>query len=414
MEIPMKLLEKIMATERCQNRGEEMAQLESCLQKLIAESCDYLLIAKLCLNLAEVRIRTRQPEALKQARELIDRSGNYLQQHIQHHQNDLEGGISTSLTNCWQAKWHYVQAALYLETRNMDDGLSCLQTALQMSQEMDTQALIYGAMGKFYMQTNHFAEARIHFEKALAIGLDLNHEPLMGASYANLGGWYLLMGDSEQAGNLYQNGFDIAIASGDYELRSQCLRGVAQVAIAQSRWQDAITILEDAITQLQEPTDTVDIGYLYCDLTEALLCDRQIEKSLFCVRVNVLPRFRELHYSRGVTIARYLRGKIYTQRIYAGLDPLDADAIETAEDSLLDASLAFEQNGMMLDYAHSLYELANLYQLSCTSQYHYQYQGKALRSLELALSVLEQLELYEHPLTQQVDKMLIQLMQEKL
>ena len=54
-----------------------------------------------------------------------------------------------------------------------------------------------------------------------------------------------------------------------------------------------------------------------------------------------------------------------------GLDSLYEDAIETAEDSLLDASLSFEQFGMMYEYAKSFYDLACLYQLCGSSQFQY-------------------------------------------
>jgi hypothetical protein len=93
-----------------------------------------------------------------------------------------------------------------------------------------------------------------------------------------------------------------------------------------------------------------------------------------------------------------------------GLDVIDEEAIETAEDSLLDASLTFEQFGMMHEYAKTLYDLAALYQLCSSSQYQYQYQGKSLRSLELSLSVLDQLNMGDSQLALQVEAMLHQVM----
>ncbi|MDX2255022.1 MAG: tetratricopeptide repeat protein [Pseudanabaenaceae cyanobacterium bins.39] len=398
----MKLIEKLNSDIQHLNRTEEIAYLESSLQKAIAESTDFFLMAKFSLDLAAVQIKTMQPEALKLAKKLIDQANSYIQQG---------GNEGESAFNYLLGKLHYVQALWSFEMAIWDDGLRHLQVALDIQPEVKEQVLIYVLMGKFFERGHNLAEARINFEKALSIALDVNAASLTGMSCANLANWHLTTGNSVEARSLYQNALDIAMTEGDYELKSLCLRGLARVAIAQSRWQDAITMIEDAIAQLQEPVDTLDIGYLYCDLTEALLGDRQLERSLFCARVNLFPRFRELHFHRGLAIARYLRGKIYTQRIQEGLEPLDEDAIETAEDSLLDASLAFEQQGMTLDYATSLYELAKLYQLSLGSQYHYQYQGKALRSLELALSILDQLGMSDHQLTQRVDKMLTKLMQ---
>jgi hypothetical protein len=186
-----------------------------------------------------------------------------------------------------------------------------------------------------------------------------------------------------------------------------------RVAIAESRYGDAISIIEDVIPQLQEPVDTIDLGYLYCDLAEALLGIGKVEEGLICMRINVLPRFREFHDQRGMAIARQVRGRIYTRRMLEGLDVLDEEAIETAADSLLDASFSFEQMGMMLDYAKTLYDLACLYQLSSGSHFYYQYQGKSLRSLELVVSILEQINLGEHPLAKKADQMLMQVLQTK-
>jgi tetratricopeptide (TPR) repeat protein len=190
----------------------------------------------------------------------------------------------------------------------------------------------------------------------------------------------------------------------------QALKGLAKVAIAESQWQLAIELIKEVISLLQEPVDTIEIGYLYCDLAEALLGDRQIEKSLICIRVEVLPRFRDYQYLKGIAIAKHLRGRIYVQRLLNGLDSLDEDAIETAEDSLLDALIAFEQFGMMSNYAKVLYDLACLYQLCSSSQFQYQYQGKSLRSLELSLSTLDQLGMSNTQLASQVEAMLNQVM----
>jgi len=200
------------------------------------------------------------------------------------------------------------------------------------------------------------------------------------------------------------------LANSDNFLRSQTLKGLAKVAIAESQWQEGITLLKEAISLLPEPVDTIEIGSLYCDLAEALLGDQQVEESLICIRVEVLPRFRDSQYLKGIAIAKHIRGRIYIHRLLDGRVSLDDNEIETAEDSLLDASIAFEQLGMMYDYAKSLYDLACLYQICSSSQVQYQYQGKSLRSLELSLSVLDQLGMSHSKLATQVEAMLNQVM----
>jgi hypothetical protein len=77
----------------------------------------------------------------------------------------------------------------------------------------------------------------------------------------------------------------------------------------------------------------------------------------------------------------------------------------------LDAAMVFEQQGMTQEYARTLYDLAGLYNL-CTnhSTLFFQYQGKMVRSLELALSVLEQFEVGNDHLISEIENALNQAM----
>jgi hypothetical protein len=76
-----------------------------------------------------------------------------------------------------------------------------------------------------------------------------------------------------------------------------------------------------------------------------------------------------------------------------GLVSLNEETIEIAEDYLLEASLLFEQHKMMKHYALTLSEMARLYNICANTQYQFQYQGKSLRSLELAMAILDQFEI---------------------
>jgi tetratricopeptide (TPR) repeat protein len=260
------------------------------------------------------------------------------------------------------------------------------------------------------LQVNDPQSALNYFERSLSLRLESEDECAIAKSYTYLGKLYLSIEDTSQAVSLYQNALEIALANEDRALQLQSLKGLAKSAIVEQQWQTAIALSKDAITLLQEPVDTIEIGYLYCDLSEALLGDRQINQSLLCIRAEVLPRFRDYQYQKGIAIAKHIRGRIYVQRLLEGLDSLDEDAIETAQDSLLDASMGFEELGMMLDYAKTLYDLACLYQLCSNSPFQYQYQGKALRSLELSLSVLDKLGMSSTKFGTQVDELLDQVM----
>ena len=403
----MKLAEFLIQGQqlRQQDRTLAIAYFEQCVQnKAIIENENLGTTARVLLDLARELIATKQPEHLQRAQILIQQAENTL--------NKLSAqNLETNLEQ--KAYLLYVQAILALESGELSDisVLNMLQDAqVAYGNHPVGQALTNDAIAQYYVKANDPQSALISFERSLSLRLESTDECAIGKSYAYLGQVYLSSGDINQAASLFQNALNIALANSDNFLRLQSLKGLAKVAIAESQWQTAIAIIKDALLLLKEPVDTIEIGYLYCDLAEALLGDRQIEESLICVRVNVLPRFRDFQYQKGIAIAKHIRGRIYVHRLLEGLDSLDEDAIETAEDSLIDASIGFEQFGMMSDYAKVLYDLACLYQLCSSLQFKYQYNGKSLRSLELSLSVLDQIGMTNTQLASQVEAMLNQVM----
>ena len=397
----MELAEFIMQGQqlRQQDRTAAIAYFEQCLQNnpdAAAEGNRGITVRAL-LDLAVELIATKQPDQLQRAKVLIQQAENVL--------NGLE--ISSEQT----AYLLYVQAILAMELGELQDVLSVLQNAYDAyGGNLEGQSLIDDAIGRYYTKVGDYQSALISFERSLSLRLESEDESAIGKSYAYLGQLYLSSGEINQAASLFQSTLDIAIAKSDHFLKLQALKGLGKVAIAESQWQNAIALIKDTLTLLKEPVDSIEIGYLYCDLAEALLGDRQVEESLICIRIKALPHFRDFQYLRGIAIAKHIRGKIYVHRLLEGLDVIDEDAIETAEDSLLDASLTFEQFGMMYEYAKTLYDLACLYQLCNSSQYQYQYQGKSLRSLDLSLSILDQLNMSNSKLALQVEAMLHQVM----
>ncbi|PZV17805.1 MAG: hypothetical protein DCF20_05405 [Pseudanabaena sp.] len=397
----MKLAEFLIQGQqlRQQNRTLAIAYFEQCLQNTTTgenEAEDLSTTSRVLLDLAVELIATKQPQSLKRAKALVQQAGETLDQNPDREQ---------------EAYLLYVRAILAHEFGELSDVLDILQAAHEAySNNREGQALIDDTIGQYYLRINDIPSALMSFERSLSARLEIAGEREIAKSYTYLGKLYLASGDINQAASLFQNTLDIALAKSDNFLRLQALKGLAKVAIAESQWQTAIALIQDAIALLKEPVDTIEIGYLYCDLAEALLGDRQVEASLICIRVNVLPRFRDYQYLKGIAIAKHIRGRIYMHRLLDGLDSLDEDAIETAEDSLVDASSAFEQFGMMTDYAKSLYDLACLYKLCSSSQLQYQYQGKSLRALELSLSVLDHLGISNTKLASQVEAMLNQVM----
>jgi tetratricopeptide (TPR) repeat protein len=399
----MKLAEFLHQGQQLRRQGRTfaIAYFEQCLQSTTDTNEEWGVTVRILLDLALELIGTRQPESLQRGENLIQQAAEKLEQN-------------PSFDDEQKAYLLYVQARLADELGELTDVLQILQNAYELYQQNPQgQSLIDDAIGEYYLQINDTQLALNHFEGSLSMRLESQDECAIAKSYASLGKLYLEIADIPQAISLYQNALEIALANEDRDLQLQSLKGLAKAAIAEQQWQAAIDLSKDAIALLQEPVDTIEIGYLYCDLSEALLGDRQIEQSLLCVRSEVLPRFRDYQYQKGIAIAKHIRGRIYVHRLLEGLESLDEDAIETAQDSLLDASMGFEELGMMLDYAKTLYDLACLYQLCSNSPFQYQYQGKALRSLELSLSVLDKLGMSSTKFAIQVDELLDQVMRGK-
>ena len=397
----MKLDEFLIKGEklRQQDRTLAIAYFEQCLRNTtLSKNEDLDTTARVLLDLAMELIGTKQPESLERAQALIQKAGKVLSQNLE-------------INNEQKAYLLYANAILALELGDLRDVLNTLQAAYAAyGNNLEGQALTDDAIAQYYLRVGDPQSALMSFERSLSVRLESTNESAIGTSYAYLGNLYLSSGNINQASSFFQNTLDISLTNSNNFLQLQALKGLAKVAIAENQWQIASAKIKEAICLLKEPVDTIEIGYLYCDLAEALLGDRQIEESLICLKTNVFPRFRNFQYEKGVAIAKHIRGRIYFHRLLEGLDSLSEDTIAAAEDSLLDASIGFEQFGMMADYAKTLYDLACLYQLCGNSQFQYQYQGKSLRSLELSLSVLDKIGMSNTQLASQVEAMLNQVM----
>ncbi len=399
----MKLAEFLIQGQhlRQQDRTLAIAYFEQCFQNTTTGENveeDPSTTIRVFLDLAVELIATKQSESLQRAQALVQQAGESFNQNPDHDHEQ-------------EAYLLYVRAILAFELGELSNVLPSLAAAYKAYRHnREGLSLIDDAIGQYYLRINNIESALMSFERSLSTRLEIEDACAIAQSYVHLGQLYLTSGDIHQAVSLFQNALEIALANSDNFLRLQALKGMVKVAIAESQWQQAMELSKEAISLLKEPVDSIEIGYLYCDLAEALLGDRQVEESLICIRVHVLPRFRDYQYLRGIAIAKHLRGRIYVYRLLDGLDSLDEDAIETAEDSLLDASQSFEQFGMMYEYAKSLYDLACLYQLCGSGQFQYQYQGKSLRSLELSLSVLDQLGMSHTQIAAQVETMLNKVM----
>ncbi len=374
---------------RRQNRVEAIDCFEQCI-KQAEESKDNILVATASAELALELAATHQPSALKHAKDLLDQSEVVLK----------------SCNNCALEIFYvwYCQGYLELQAGRYDEALSYLQVAYQGYQSHpEGLARVEDALGQYYMAINDFPQALSYLERSLARREPEAYDSDKTISYGYLGAWYLQAEQYEVAENYFGQSLDWSLQFSDHRTQLQALSGLGRVAIAQGQWETAEILIRESVQLVQEPLDTDQVAFLYCDLSEVLLATNQGLESQKYLENEALPRFKRLQNQRGLATVNHLLGQVYKYRILEGIDSLTEKTIENAEDYLLEASLMFEENGMIRDYAQTLYDLASLYNLPIGSQYRYQYQGKAIRSLELAADALKRFNYNSSNLFRQID-----------
>ncbi|MEE3718277.1 hypothetical protein V2H45_16175 [Tumidithrix elongata RA019] len=384
---------------RRQDRASAIHYFEKWLN-IADERTDRLALATASMELALELIEISQPEGLLRANSLLQKAEDLLKNYP---------------SNCDRQKayLHYCQGIWALKQNNLADGISLLQAAYQTYEQindLEGLALTDDALGKYYATIGDFQTALFHLERSLSLRQELDDEHAKAISFGHLGRIHLQIEELDPVEDLFQTSLEIGLAYEDEVLRIQALSGLAQLAIARSQWQLAIAMIQEALDLTQEPLDTKRVAYLSLDFAEALLGDDRLEDSLKSIDLEVMPRFVKLQDKVGIAVAKRMRGRILYRRLLDGLDTLEEDTIEIAEDTLLDASMLFEQAKMPQEYAKTLYDLAFLYQLCLNSRFKYQYQGKSVRSLELALNVLEQYNQGNTRLASQMEAMLMHAM----
>lgn len=391
-----KLLEQGRKQQQ-QNRSEAIACFEECMQKAEAYG-DQLLFATAATEFALELIETGQLSLLHKAKGLLLKAASALLNNNSEYLLEL-------------AYIFYAKGILEFQQGNFVDGLLSLQSAYRSyGDHRQGLSLTDDALGRYYTAIGDFQNALFHLERSLLYRKEQNLDREQGVSYAHLGQLNLQMEHYEQAKDYFEQSLDIALGESDNYLRLQALMGLSQVAIAQEEWEQASILLSDAVELIQEPLDTLKAAYLYKDTAEALLGYGKVQAAQECLETEVSLRFEQLQDKRGLAVTKHLRGKILTRRLMDGLDALSEETIEVAEEQLLDASIIFEQQGMSQDYARTLYDLSCLYNLCSNTKYSYQYQGKSVRSLELALNVLAQFDSSSTNLSTKIEALLNQFM----
>jgi hypothetical protein len=398
-------LAELLDRERMMRR-QERTSVVPFFEKYIADAnaqTERSALVMALLQLALASIESGQSDGMLRAKDLIAKAENLLNAELE---ND-------SVQSPYFAYLQYCQGVWELNHHNHDRALSLLQSAylrFEANEDIEGMALADDALGLYCMTIGNFEMAQMHFERSLLQRQEMNDEHGKAISFGNLGRFHLQIEELEPVEDLFQTSLEIGVECEDEQIQIEALSGLAQYAIVRPDWKTAIATVQNALQLTQEPLDTKRVAYLWLYLAEALLGSDRLEESLKAIDNEVKPRFTSLQSKAGIAAAKHIRGKILYRRLIDGLDSLEQDKIEHAEDALLDAAMIFEQEMMPQAYAKTLYDLAYLYQLCLNSRFKYQYQGKSVRSLELALNALDQFNCGNTKLAAQIDKMLMQSM----
>ena len=379
---------------RHKNKVKAQSSFETCLQQAEAESQQIIAVIA-ATELALELIDTAHEPALQQAQSLLLKAESLL----------------TDCVTC-QIEAAYIQYSyglLNLQQGNYVDALSHLQTAAQnYGEDAVGLSLVDDALGQYYATLGEPRTASMYLRRSLSRRQSPEFDRGKALSCALLGKINLQLENYEQAENFFEQSLDLALQLDSTYARLQAMTGLGQMAIAQAEWETAIIMLQECLQLLQEPIDLSKAAYLYTSLAEAFLGSTDIDRAQICIETEAIPRFQHLQDRYGLAIAKRLLGVILSRRLLNGTDSLTEEAVEKAEDYLLDASMLFEQFGRRQEYARTLYDLACLYNIYDNSNHKYQYQGKAVRTLEMALNALEQSESGTTKLTNQIEALLNQ------
>ncbi|MDX1978171.1 MAG: tetratricopeptide repeat protein [Pseudanabaenaceae cyanobacterium bins.68] len=389
MQLPSVLIQG--RKTKLNSRQSGIAYFEKCLAQATAAHSPKDQIPAL-IELALELAQTKQAEAIAKAQDLL---------------NQAQQIPTTSRSEYFTALLSYGQGVLALEQNQPSQGFNLLQQALKLftslqegcasdeaSYLQDNLSLVDDALGVYYMAANQFPPALSHLERSLTRRQSLPELSYgIATSYFLMGQLYMRLFNFDQAEAAFGKSLDAAI-DGDYNhLRLKSLVGMVQVAIARTDWDMAEAMIEEATPLLEMPTDLDQVVILAQSKAEALLGNRQVLEAQDCIELEALPQFDILQHPVGLAITQRTLGRILRGRLLEGLDRLTTETIETVEDYFSEAAMVFQEWGMLTEYVLTLHDTASLYTVCEEFKFNrYQYQGKAVRALKLALAALEKME----------------------
>jgi len=398
---PTELLKQGQLLRR-QDRAETIACFEESIQR--AESInDKMLISDALTELAVELIKIGQIPALGRAKSLLDRAMSLLQ--------ELEQGLELNIDNPNQLQTKqkrdyigYAQGLLSLQEGNFREAIAKLEVIPKSyTGNPEMLATIDRTIAECYLALGEFKTSISYLEKSISHSSKDN-------SYEQLGRIYLQLDQYKAAKEYFERSLDIALETEDKYLRVKAFMGLSQVAIAEAQWENAITLINEVLSQLEEPLDLNKFAYLYLYLAQAEMGLDKISEAQEHIETYAIPRFEKLQNQHGYAIAKLTLARILSSRLAKGMDNMTEELIESISDEFLDVLMLFDRYGTPQDKARTLFDLASLFTLCHEPRYKYQYQGKAVRSLEQALINLENSKDDSPLLNQQIELFLNELM----
>ncbi len=293
-------------------------------------------------------------------------------------------------TGAIPADWAYNRGVLALHRNEFAQAFEYLGRAAIDGGGTAVRARTDEALGRYYATKGKLERAVACVEGAIA-RWQAAAEPREGARAGCLLAEILgLCGAWTRSREICEQSLEVAIAHDSPTLRLQALVGLVNSYVALEEGEMAAALAFEALDAAVEPFDRYEIAQLQTALLRVALQNEDWLTAEQLLQEGVMPHLpllTENNVLRAHIAANC--GRLVYQKVLAGKEPLTLQVLEQAEDFLVDATVLCESQGMVYEYARTLYDLAEVYRLGMNTGDRYQYQGKRVRSLRLGLDALD-------------------------
>jgi tetratricopeptide (TPR) repeat protein len=288
------------------------------------------------------------------------------------------------------ADWAYNRGVLALQRHEFAQAFEYLGRAAIDGGDTAVRARTDEALGRYYAAKGKLERAVACVEGAIArwqAAAQPQEEGRAGCLLAKILG---LCGAWTRSREICDQSLELAIAHDSPTLRLQALVGLVNSYVALEDGDMAAAFAFEALDAAVEPFDRYEIAQLQTALLRVALQQEDWSAAEQLLQEGVMPHLALLT-ENNVLQAHIAasRGRLVYQKVLAGQESLTPQTLEQAEDFLVDATVLCESQGMVYEYARTLYDLAQVYRLGMDTGDRYQYQGKRVRSLRLGLDALD-------------------------